>query len=648
MRSSGNLSDEASRAAVRRALGAISAVTPVGIVATDADGLSWYHNQRWEDFSGTPGQSLRDRPWYLAVHPDDVAGVADRWGPAGRRQGRFGGFRAVGADGTVRRCDAEVVPMVGRDGAVDGYLIVITDVDAGGPAGGPALSGVQLLDVVLDRSHDVITILNPDGSWRWSSGAALRLIGHQADFDPQAGIFGLIHPDDVDAARRAFERAVAGEVAPGERFELRLRAADGSWRYMEALIDALVDDPAVRGVVVHARDVTERRQVLADLEASNRWLSGLIDGMQTGVVLEDDHRVVVLANQAFVDLFHLPLRPQELQGRTLASVGLSADKVIVDPPDAAAVIKQIRARPERLTGVRFTLVDGRTLECDFVPMYVNGTYRGHLSAYRDVTRQALAEAEQQRLLASERAENRRLAEMDAYRSESLAAVSHELRTPLTSIVGYTQLLRNMLEGSAGAAEEVEYLDAIVRNVDRLLRLAGDLVGLDSLESRALPLTVSPVDVPATLRRAQRTMAPETAAKGITVQMDLADGPALSGDEDRLAQLFENLLSNAVKFTAAGGRITVRAVPIPGPIPGGWEVEIADTGIGIPDDEQDLLFTRFFRASNARTRGLPGTGLGLSVAKAIVDRHDGTISVRSVVGVGTSVVVSLRSVDDGDR
>jgi len=641
--SSGNLNDEESRAAVRRALGAISAVVPVGLVAVDPDGLSWYHNQRWEDFSGITGRSLRDRPWYLAVHPDDVADVAARWPGAGHRPGRFGGFRVVGADGTVRQCEGETVPMVGLDGGVDGYLIVITDADTGGPSGSPALSGVQLLDVVLDRSHDVITILNPDGSWRWSNSGALRLIGHQADFDPQTGIFSLIHPDDVDAARDAFARALVGEVAPDERFEMRLRAADGSWRYMEALVDGLVDDPAVRGIVVHARDVTERRQVLAELEASNRWLSGLIDGMQTGVVLEDEHRVVVLANQAFVDLFHLPFRPQELEGRTLASIGLSPGRIVADPPDADEAASRVRAMPDRLTGVRITLVDGRTLECDFVPMYVNGTYQGHLSAYRDVTHQALAEAEQERLLASERAENRRLAEMEAYRSESLAAVSHELRTPLTSIVGYTQLLRNMVDPT-GAAEEVEYLDAIVRNVDRLLRLTGDLVGLDSLESRALPLTVSPVDIPGALRRSEQTVAAETAIKAITVRFDLADGPPLSGDDDRLAQLFDNLLSNAVKFTPPDGHITLRAVPIPE----GWEVEVSDTGIGIPEEEQDLLFTRFFRASNARTRGLPGTGLGLSVAKAIVDRHDGSIAVRSAVGSGTAVLIWLRNVGDDDR
>jgi signal transduction histidine kinase len=258
-----------------------------------------------------------------------------------------------------------------------------------------------------------------------------------------------------------------------------------------------------------------------------------------------------------------------------------------------------------------------------------------MSAYRDVTSQARAEAERERLLASEREENRRLAELDAYRSESIAAVSHELRTPLTSIVGYTQLLRSMLDPQT-SPEEVACLDAIVRNVDRLLRLAGDVVALDSLESRALPLPVSAVEVGDVLRRAVSTVSPEATAKGITVSLTDTAGPPVSGDGDRLGQLFDNLLSNAVKFTPEDGQVSVGAHPVLG----GWEVTVQDSGIGIPSDELALLFTRFFRASNARTRGFPGSGLGLSVARAIAERHGGWIGVDSQVGVGTTVTVRI--------
>jgi signal transduction histidine kinase len=199
----------------------------------------------------------------------------------------------------------------------------------------------------------------------------------------------------------------------------------------------------------------------------------------------------------------------------------------------------------------------------------------------------------------------------------------------------------MLEPDA-SPEALSCLEAIVRNVDRLLRLAGDVVALDSLESRTLPLPVSTVDVPAVVQRAVRTILPEAADKSIDLTVDALAGPPCRGDEERLAQLVENLLSNAVKFTLAGGKVTLRARPMEVE---GWEVTIADTGIGVPEDELALLSTRFFRASNARRRGLPGSGLGLSIARAIAARHGGRIAVESVVGVGTTVTVTLLGVED---
>ncbi len=675
--------DEERRAAVRQALGALSGLVPFGLIAVDPEGRPWYLSQRWMDLSGA-GSEARDRPWFAAVHPDDEEGVAQRWRETVERRGRLGEFRVVGPDGTVRRCRGETVAMLGAQGEVVGRLVVITDATSStGPvadedpwagvgvdAGWPSLATPHLLDVVLDHAQDVITILNADGSWRWSNGGAIRLVGHQAEFDVAEGIFSLVHPEDREHVRALLGRAVEGELADEVPFELRLRASDGTWRWMEGSLDPRLDEPAIRGFVVHLHDITERRSAQDALEAANRRLVDLIESLQTAVMLEDEDGRVVHVNQAFVELFRLNDPPDFLVGRTLASVGLSAGRLVAEPADAELLLRELRERGERRDGVRVMLLDGRALECDFVPIVVQGAYRGYLSTYRDVTGQARAEAERERLLASEREENRRLAELDAYRSESLAAVSHELRTPLTSIVGYTHLLRNTIDPTA-SAEEAAYLDAIARNVDRLLRLAGDVVALDSLETRAMPLPVSPVNVLEVVERAVRTISPQAADRSIDVKVETEPGPVVQGDEDRLAQLVENLLANAVKFTLPQGRIVVRAVPLVGAPPGGertpapssapaapatssgadasptpaWELTVADTGIGVPEDELSMLSTRFFRASNARRRGLPGSGLGLSVARAIAERHGGNLSVSSIVGVGTTVTVRFGDVVD---
>ena len=623
---------EERRSAMRQALGALSAIVPVGVVGVGSEGDSWFHNQRWEDICGRTGVSMRGLPWYEAVHPDDVAAVAAAWRTQAEHRGKIGRFRVVDGAGTVRECKADAIAMVDQDQALSGYLIVVVDAEHDSSA--PALSSAQFLDAVLDQSDDFVTILNPDGSWRWSSGGARRLMGHQGGYDPTEGFLPFVHPDDLEQATETVARIVAGELAPEDRFEFRVRTADGSWRDLEGIVDVLTDVPAVRGIVIHARDITDRKRQAAELEATGRRLAELINSMKAAVVLQDSEDRVVHANQAFVEMWRLERTPEELRGMTLAAAGLSSES-IVDPAGFAEVALGIRSRGERSDNVRVTMVDGRVLEIDFIPFLTGESYQGRLSVLRDVTDRARAEEERERLLASEREENRRLAELDALKSEFFAVVSHELRTPLTSIVGYTQLLRSVVHEREGV-EEVEYLDAITRNVERLLRLAGDLVVLDSLETGTLPIRISSVEVTALVEDVARTIGPHATSGRVRVEIDVHPGPTLEADRDRLEQLLENLTSNAVKFTPPGGLVLIRAWSSDA----GWCIEVADTGIGVPEDELGLLQERFFRGSNALRRGLPGSGLGLAVAQAIVDLHGGTMTVASTLGSGTTVSVML--------
>jgi len=519
---------------------------------------------------------MRGRPWYEAVHPDDIEALSLRWSHVMAGSDRLGSFRVLSATGTIRSCWAESVAMVDQEGMIQGHLIVITDTappeaSVASPSpltAGRAQSGVpgmlssaQPLDVVLDKSREIVVILNADGSWRWSNGATVRLIGHQASFDAAAGVVRFIHPDDTAVVADLLARAGDGRLASDEVFAVRVRAADGSWRQLEGVIDVLIEDPAVHGLIVHASDVTDRRRVASELEASNRRLASLIETVRTALLLQDEEERVLLANQAFVDLFHLPHTPKSIEGRTLASMGLAIRDLVYDPHGAVQRSERMLAARRKVVGQRITLVDGRTLEYDYVPMFVKGVFRGHLSAYVDCTDQVRSEEERERLLASEREENRRLAEMDAYRSEFFAAVSHELRTPLTSIVGYADLLRSTLDSRTdAAAEERGYVDAIVRSVERLLRLAGDLVTLDSMEAGNLPTQLADIDMAEILRFAERTVLPAAAASSVEIDVTCGQGPPLRGDPDRIEQLFENLLSNSVKFTPAGGKVTVRAVP----------------------------------------------------------------------------------------
>jgi signal transduction histidine kinase len=231
-------------------------------------------------------------------------------------------------------------------------------------------------------------------------------------------------------------------------------------------------------------------------------------------------------------------------------------------------------------------------------------------------------------------QNERLRKLDEDRNQFLAIVSHELRTPLTSIISFTELIR----GEAGelTPEGIRFLDIVERNADRLHRLIGDLLMLERLEAGALPLDLAEVSVPELAAEAVRSASAGAAKQGITLEASTEPGPPVRGDGRRLLQVLDNLIANAVKFTHRSGHVQVAATCQDRT----WRIDVTDSGIGIPPDEVGRLFSRFVRASNARTEGLPGTGLGLSVVKVLVEMHGGRVEVSSMLGQGSTFSVYL--------
>jgi signal transduction histidine kinase len=212
-------------------------------------------------------------------------------------------------------------------------------------------------------------------------------------------------------------------------------------------------------------------------------------------------------------------------------------------------------------------------------------------------------------------------------------VSHELRSPLTSIVSYADLIRD--EGGLNPTA-ARFLDVIARNAERITKLVGDLLLLSRIEAGMIPLDLAPVSVAEVVAEAVQTAAPAAAHKGVALDGAVPDGPPLLADRTRLVQVIDNLIANAVKFTDEGGQVGVSAAA------GGqeWQIEVTDSGIGIPPGDLGRLFDRFFRASNATSAGRPGSGLGLSIVKEVAELHGGRVEVTSTLGAGTTIHLFL--------
>jgi signal transduction histidine kinase len=279
-------------------------------------------------------------------------------------------------------------------------------------------------------------------------------------------------------------------------------------------------------------------------------------------------------------------------------------------PILRRVTAQLQARNRRLR--EHVLERGRLLEAE---------------------RAARAEAESvQRLLAEQ---NERLRELDRMKDEFVSLVSHELRTPLTSIRGYLELMLGG-DGDPLTEDQRRFLGIVDRNSQRLLALVGDLLFLAQVDAGRLAMEFDDLDLTEVVEESVETARPIAEAKGIALTAASTPVPEFRGDRARLAQVLDNLVSNALKFTSNGGRVTVSLRPDNGHV----VLEVADTGFGIPEKEQEQLFQRFFRSSSATANAIPGTGLGLTIAQAIVERHQGRISIESAENEGTTVRVEI--------
>jgi len=225
-----------------------------------------------------------------------------------------------------------------------------------------------------------------------------------------------------------------------------------------------------------------------------------------------------------------------------------------------------------------------------------------------------------------------LSELDRLKSEFVAIASHELQTPLTIILGYASFLK---EETTGAASE--QLDIVLRSALRLRSLINDMINLRHIETGEAELELEQLSLNELVTTITAEFASLAEAKKQTISIKLASQlPMVKADRQKLHLVLANLLSNAIKFTPEGGRIEVEVEARENEV----RVSVRDTGIGIPSREQERIFDRFYQVEPSLTRRFEGIGLGLSIAKGMVELHGGRIWVESLEGMGSSFTFAL--------
>ena len=351
-------------------------------------------------------------------------------------------------------------------------------------------------------------------------------------------------------------------------------------------------------------------------EASQRGVaalqSALIDSTLDGICLTDAEGRILISN---APLRRLSVELGMPQHGTVPERLLAISDRLTEPERYRTRMRELAESVDAQTSDEFELAGtGRCFRGYTAPVPgAGGTPVGRVWTLREVTADR---------------------ELDRMRDAFVATVSHELRTPLTSISGFLEMMEEEEHGVGATGRK--YLDVIRRSTDRLQGLVEDLLLAAQIEAHRVELELESVDLAELVHRSVESCRPAAVEKGISLEVVAEEPPHVRADARRLAQVTDNLVSNAIKFTEAGGAVTV-SISGDG---GAARLVVADTGIGIPADEQSQVFSRFFRASSASVAAIPGTGLGLSITRALVEQHGGTIVLESEEGRGTRVTVTL--------
>jgi PAS domain S-box-containing protein len=491
-------------------------------------------------------------------------------------------------------------------------------------------------EAVIDSSTTPIMVADSHGIMLSANPAVTRLTGFTAADLLGHGFWERLLPPEQWAET---ERAFSDPDHIPHQGETVIRTAAGGERvvaYSNGMYHS-PDDGSLQYVLT-VNDITEER-------ASQHLLQHLLRSATTvAIVGTDRHGRITVVNAGAEAL----LRFDAAEATRHSFLDFLDPEEVTLRGMAAGVEGGFEALVHDVTEAESRTRDWTWVPPDGVPLVVSTTTSmiadgsdhpiGYLIVARDVTdtrrnQELLREALQREQLAVDH-----LRALDDAKDDFVSTVSHELRTPLTSIIGSIELLEDGMAGELGP-EQKQMIDVIERNAERLLAMANDLLTLASYESPSAPIThLEPLDLRSVVKASHASVTGLLSSRDLDLSEDLPHEPVVvNGEPAYLERAVTNLLSNAIKFTRDGGAITTRLTVDD---EGYCQLSVSDTGVGIPGDEVENVFQRFFRSSNVRADAIQGTGLGLSIVRSIVERHHGHIDVHSRQGHGTTFTITM--------
>lgn len=530
----------------------------------------------------------------------------------------IGGWKGRRKDGAVIWIDVKTTMVRNAKGQEIGYIGFAKDITERKRAEEASL----WLAAIVESSDDAIISKTREGIITSWNRAAERMYGYSAEEAVGQPVTLIFPPNRQDEFASIMERITRGERI--DHFETTRVRKDGTILLVSITVSPIHDSEGqIIGASAIARNITEQKRLEAEARQSKQQLEAIFQNIADGITVQDKSGTVIYVNDAGA----------KLSGFVSAQEMLTFDVEML----RAHILERIEMKDEFGQALSFAdLPATKALQGqDFVEALIN--YRDRLTgqSFWSVVKASpiLDENGQVQLVVNIFSDLTARMELEQRKDEFIGMASHELRTPLTSLKGYTQLLKRILEKQE-LPEQVAMLGRMETQITRLTNLIADLLDVSKIQAGQLDYAEETIDLNALVRDIADTMQQINTTHTITIHGALPTH--ITGDSDRLGQVFTNLISNAIKYSPQASQVDISLSASQDTV----TVSVRDYGIGIPKEHQGKIFDRFYRISDGHNKTIPGLGMGLYISSEIIKRHGGSLWVESAEGQGTTFFISL--------
>lgn len=469
---------------------------------------------------------------------------------------------------------------------------------------------------LIENSSDGVVLIDPTSKIVYASPANKRILGYEPEELVGTIGFDLVAPEDRPLTIRKLSQLV---LKPGSLLtvEYQVIRKDKQRIWVEATGTNLLFEPNVNAVVVNFHDITENKIAQESLVEEKIVDEAMLTNIGDGIIATDDEGRVTMVNQAACTM--LGWKEKELMNKFLTDVvpmeDASGKPVLVKERPMTKVLSHGKKIVTSQTNY-YIRKDRSKLPIHFTltPIIINGITVGTIEVFQDITKEK---------------------EIDRAKTEFVSIASHQLRTPLTIINWCMEAL--MKSGKLGDKKQQGYMEEISKASRRMVDLINSLLNVSRLELGTFIIEPKPIELLDLAKQVVNDLQPDIRAKNLTIQTTYPDKmPQITADPKLISIILQNLLSNAVKYSKTDGIIELEILYTDKQI----TLHVGDNGHGIPKSQQTKIFTKMFRADNARIIDPDGTGLGLYIVKTIVDSAGGKVWFTSAENKGTNFFVSF--------